>query len=179
MQVAFYLAGEITQVLDVIPWVRCSSDNVCCNEGGWKCMKVNECGWNWMEIYAVCVECWYDYKSSPPSSKVGTYCCGSIARGLNKSSDPILQRIWTKMQVMRTKMTLLISSNSVDTLGKANCNTISLSFQTLKLGGQTVNYLGVFIMPFFLRKTLTTIWPTPLSKASTRFFPAEGTTPSF
>ena len=29
MQVAFYLAGEITQVLDAIPWVRCASGNVC------------------------------------------------------------------------------------------------------------------------------------------------------
>ena len=28
MQVAFYLAGEITQVLDSIPWVRCASGNV-------------------------------------------------------------------------------------------------------------------------------------------------------
>ena len=25
MQVAFYLAGEITQVLDALPWVRCAS----------------------------------------------------------------------------------------------------------------------------------------------------------
>ena len=29
MQVAFYLAGEITQVIDSIPWVRCASGNVC------------------------------------------------------------------------------------------------------------------------------------------------------
>ena len=28
MQVAFYLAGEITQVLDAMPWVRCASGNV-------------------------------------------------------------------------------------------------------------------------------------------------------
>ena len=28
MQVAFYLAGEVTQVLDAIPWVRCASGNV-------------------------------------------------------------------------------------------------------------------------------------------------------
>ena len=28
MQVAFYLAGEITQVLDAIPWVSCASGNV-------------------------------------------------------------------------------------------------------------------------------------------------------
>ncbi len=28
MQVAFHLAGEITQVLDAIPWVRCASGNV-------------------------------------------------------------------------------------------------------------------------------------------------------
>ena len=28
MQVSFYLAGEITQVLDPIPWVRCASGNV-------------------------------------------------------------------------------------------------------------------------------------------------------
>ena len=28
MQVAFYLAGEIPQVLDAIPWVRCASGNV-------------------------------------------------------------------------------------------------------------------------------------------------------
>ena len=28
MQVALYLAGEITQVLDAIPWVRCASGNV-------------------------------------------------------------------------------------------------------------------------------------------------------
>ena len=28
MQVAFYLAREITQVLDAIPWVRCASGNV-------------------------------------------------------------------------------------------------------------------------------------------------------
>ena len=28
MQVAFYLAGEITQVIDSIPWVRCASGNV-------------------------------------------------------------------------------------------------------------------------------------------------------
>ena len=28
MQVAFYLAGEKTQVLDAIPWVRCASGNV-------------------------------------------------------------------------------------------------------------------------------------------------------
>ena len=29
MQVEFYLAGEITQVIDSIPWVRCASGNVC------------------------------------------------------------------------------------------------------------------------------------------------------
>ena len=29
MQVEFYLAGEITQVIDSIPWVRCASSNVC------------------------------------------------------------------------------------------------------------------------------------------------------
>ena len=28
MQVAFYFAGGITQVLDAIPWVRCASGNV-------------------------------------------------------------------------------------------------------------------------------------------------------
>ena len=28
MQVTFYLAGEIIQVLDPIPWVRCASGNV-------------------------------------------------------------------------------------------------------------------------------------------------------
>ena len=28
IQVAFYLAGEITQVIDSIPWVRCASGNV-------------------------------------------------------------------------------------------------------------------------------------------------------
>ena len=28
MQVAFYLADEITQVLDAVPWVRCASGNV-------------------------------------------------------------------------------------------------------------------------------------------------------
>ena len=28
MQVAFYFAGEITQVLDANPWVRCASGNV-------------------------------------------------------------------------------------------------------------------------------------------------------
>ena len=28
MQVAFYFAGEITQVIDAIPWVRCASGNV-------------------------------------------------------------------------------------------------------------------------------------------------------
>ena len=28
MQVAFYLTGEITQVIDSIPWVRCASGNV-------------------------------------------------------------------------------------------------------------------------------------------------------
>ena len=28
MQVAFYLAGEITQVKEAIPWVRCASGNV-------------------------------------------------------------------------------------------------------------------------------------------------------
>ena len=28
MQVAFYFAGEITQVSDAIPWVRCASGNV-------------------------------------------------------------------------------------------------------------------------------------------------------
>ena len=28
MQVAFYFAGEIIQVLDAIPWVRCASGNV-------------------------------------------------------------------------------------------------------------------------------------------------------
>ena len=27
-QVTFYLAGEITQVIDSIPWVRCASGNV-------------------------------------------------------------------------------------------------------------------------------------------------------
>ena len=38
-QVAFYLAGEITQVIDSIPWVRCASGNVLlCKKGGriWK-----------------------------------------------------------------------------------------------------------------------------------------------
>ena len=29
MQVAFLLAGEITQVKESIPWVRCASVNVC------------------------------------------------------------------------------------------------------------------------------------------------------
>ena len=28
MQVAFYFAGEITEVLDANPWVRCASGNV-------------------------------------------------------------------------------------------------------------------------------------------------------
>ena len=28
MQVEFYLAGEITQGIDSIPWVRCASGNV-------------------------------------------------------------------------------------------------------------------------------------------------------
>ena len=28
MQVAFFLAGEITQVKESIPWVRCASGNV-------------------------------------------------------------------------------------------------------------------------------------------------------
>ena len=28
MQVAFYLVGEITQVLDALPWIRCASGNV-------------------------------------------------------------------------------------------------------------------------------------------------------
>ena len=28
MPVAFYSAGEITQVLDALPWVRCASGNV-------------------------------------------------------------------------------------------------------------------------------------------------------
>ena len=28
MQVAFCFAGEITQVLDALPWVRCASGNV-------------------------------------------------------------------------------------------------------------------------------------------------------
>ena len=28
MQVAFYFAGEITQVKESIPWVRCASGNV-------------------------------------------------------------------------------------------------------------------------------------------------------
>ena len=28
MQLEFYLAGEITQVIDSIPWVRCASGNV-------------------------------------------------------------------------------------------------------------------------------------------------------
>ena len=28
VQVAFFLAGEITQVIDSIPWVRCASGNV-------------------------------------------------------------------------------------------------------------------------------------------------------
>ena len=28
MQVTFYFAGESTQVLDAIPWVRCASGNV-------------------------------------------------------------------------------------------------------------------------------------------------------
>ena len=28
MQVTFYLAGEITQVKESIPWVRCASGNV-------------------------------------------------------------------------------------------------------------------------------------------------------
>jgi len=32
------------------------------------------------------------------SVRVGTFCCGSIAAGLNKSSDPLLQRIWAKIQ---------------------------------------------------------------------------------
>ena len=32
MQVEFYLAEEITQVIDSIPWVRCASDNVFCHK---------------------------------------------------------------------------------------------------------------------------------------------------
>ena len=42
MQVEFCLAGEITQVIDSIPWVRCASGNVCWHgpgstdfSGGW------------------------------------------------------------------------------------------------------------------------------------------------
>ena len=40
MQVVFYFAGEITQVLDAIPWVRCASGNVFCEEmilATWQC----------------------------------------------------------------------------------------------------------------------------------------------
>ena len=36
MHVAFYLAGEITQVIDSIPWVRCASGNVYHEDGGVK-----------------------------------------------------------------------------------------------------------------------------------------------
>ena len=42
MEVAFYFAGEITQVLDAIPWVRCASGNVrfhgsCCMDDSCVC----------------------------------------------------------------------------------------------------------------------------------------------
>ena len=33
MQVEFFLAGEITQVKEAIPWVRCASGNVCLDAG--------------------------------------------------------------------------------------------------------------------------------------------------
>ena len=32
MKVEFFLAGDITQVIDSIPWVRCASGNVFCGE---------------------------------------------------------------------------------------------------------------------------------------------------
>ena len=43
MQVAFYFAGEITQVLDAIPWVRCASGNVFVSKLGGRC-AVELCG---------------------------------------------------------------------------------------------------------------------------------------
>jgi len=48
------------------------------------------------------------YRGSTPGSlqqladddsvKVGAYCCGSTAAGLRNSSDPLIQKIWAKMQ---------------------------------------------------------------------------------
>ena len=42
MQVAFYLAGEITQVKESIPWVRCASGNVwifvCVSKYSYECL---------------------------------------------------------------------------------------------------------------------------------------------
>ena len=44
MQAAFYLAGEITQVKESIPWVRCASGNVLAiiREGVNLCQKCSE-----------------------------------------------------------------------------------------------------------------------------------------
>ena len=43
MQVAFYLAGEITQVKESIPWVRCASGNVLVLT----CRQALICRWYW------------------------------------------------------------------------------------------------------------------------------------
>ena len=40
IKVAFYLAGEITQVKELIPWVRCASGNVLCISCVFLCLVV-------------------------------------------------------------------------------------------------------------------------------------------
>ena len=58
MQVEFYLAGEITQVIDPIPWVRCASGNVfCCCYCWWLW-----CWWCWsLTGHDVCRPCHKQY----------------------------------------------------------------------------------------------------------------------
>ena len=72
MQVAFYLAGEITQVLDAIPWVCCASGNVynlfvflmCFLCWEWYCVLDCKIGWYLFgSFYKKSFICWYLYGS--------------------------------------------------------------------------------------------------------------------
>jgi len=85
------------------------------------------------------------------SVRVGTWCCGSIAADLNKSSDPLLQRIWAKIQenpetysnvdgidkvlVNRGDYAFIISSDLVDYKVARNCQFTQIGKMFWPRGG--------------------------------------------
>ena len=75
MQVAFHLAGEITQVLDAIPWVRCASGNVLGSTWFWQPYSACLIGTTNVLKLPAC-ECLYF---------ADLYCCWSVINFLHAS----------------------------------------------------------------------------------------------